>query len=118
MTPGEIISLLALILVAIGLFIKMGMDRSCVEVKLTEIKKDLTSIEIETDLKLSAIKQEFLTEQTHRNQIAKVNQDNYLDNMFKLDAKIVANAEDNKEDHLVILVKIDDLTKLFLKKRQ
>ena len=108
--------MLALILVAIGLFIKMGVDRSSVEVKLAEIKKDLCSIETETDLKLIAIRQEFLAEQTHRNQMAKVTQDNYMDNMVKLDAKIVANAEDNKGDHLVILVKIDDLTKLLLKK--
>ena len=115
MTIGEVISvlisLLGLLIMGIALFGKMRKDRTALEVKLGV-----------TGNKIDSLEKLFALEIAHRNEMSKVVQKGVESSMVSLNARIADNAdlqkenvEQNRGEHLTILIKLDDLKDFFIK---
>jgi hypothetical protein len=115
LTLGEIISifvsLIGLLIMGIALFRKMKQDRITLEVKLEH-----------TDNKIDILEKMFNLEIAHRNEMNKMIQSGVDKSLYTLTDKIMDNAalakentEANKQEHLIILVRLDDLKNLLLK---
>jgi len=104
MGVGEIIATLSLVVAIVALYLKARADRISIEVRIAEISRDMIALNNKVNEGV-----------THRNELIEGVRLTTSATITSLEEQLKVNASINREDHLDIAKKIDDLKTLLIK---